>query len=234
MSENLLNKSFVEDFAEDMRKYYIDLPFHNFDGHVMNSVNYFNHLTEVLGRQDVDIDRNLGHLALYAHDANYHKDHIAVGHSYKEEYSAEIAKNELANRGMNSSVIDKVSQAILSTRYDITPESNLDKAVRIADVGNVMGNETEFLKNFGLIIQEAVERKVPIEYSFREYCQQVEELLSCYINPPPVFINNSGEEITLQENMSFARRNITSLSRLTVGKLVKVTGVVLPDSFKAS
>ena len=222
------DSQFESYFVERMREWHDDLPYHNFDGHVMSAIGYFESIASDLRTKDVHIDRRLGRLSLFAHDAGYHEDHTAEGYGTKEEYSAAIAEAELNDMGMAHGEIEIVRGAILATHFQAAAETNLEKAVRLADIGNVSASETEFLRNMGLLIQEAAVMKVPLKETFTEHCHATQSFLNAYLNPAPTFTASDGSEVQLDRHMSFVN-NIKRLGSLPLGTLLRASeNIIIP------
>ena len=215
-------EQFELEFADAMREKHSDLPYHNFEGHVLSAVDYFEDIVDDLESKGVVINRHFGRLALYGHDAGFEEDHDMHGLSTKEEYASEIRKAKLAEMGMADSSITTISSAILATHYQAEPETNLEKAVRLADIGNVSADEREFLRNMGLLIQESIVLRTPLTDTFAEHCQRTQSFLQAYLNPAPAFTAESGEVVQLDRHMSFVN-NIARLSALSLAKLVNVS-----------
>jgi hypothetical protein len=215
---------FEADFAERIAECYSDLPYHNFEGHIMSSVGYFESIADDLESKHVLLDRHLCRIILLAHDAGYHEDHTALGYKTKEAYSADIATKVLADMGMERSKIEIVRSGIESTRYgyDKTKLTNLQKAVRLADIGNVSADEKEFLRNMGLLIQEAAVMKVPITTTFDEYRHATKSFLSAYLESAQTFVAEDGSEVQLDRHMSFIN-NITRLSSRSLATLIEAS-----------
>lgn len=215
----ICEREFEEVFAQRMAEHYTDLPYHNFNGHVLSAIGYFESIADDLDAKKVPIDRHLGRLSILAHDAGYHKDHKVLGYDTKEAYSADIARVELSDMQLENPKIAIVSSAIEATHLNAEPGTNLEKAVRLADIGNVSANEIEFLRNMGLLIQEASVMKVPLKETFAEHCQATQNFLKAYIEPAPTFTSIDGTEVQLDRHMAF----INNIARLGSLSLIKLT-----------
>ena len=98
------------------------------------------------------------------------------------------------------------------------PKTNTEKAVRLADVGNVFADEKEFIRNFGLLLMEAYELKQPIAETIEDHTRRTVGFLESYIMPAPKFTSRDGSEVEF--DITSGRSNLRSLSRLTIPRLV--------------
>jgi hypothetical protein len=104
-------------------QYYSDYRYHNFPGHVTQTMEDFVAIREWLAQQGIPIDEDLGLIALGYHDANFHLDEKKAGFSTKEEYSAWLARKDMRELGASNHTIRIVSSAIIKTTFNETPEN---------------------------------------------------------------------------------------------------------------
>ncbi len=203
-------------------------PYHNYDGHVVSALGYFESIAEDLAKKEVYLNIEDGRLAIMGHDAGFHEDHLALGYRAKEEHAADITREELADLGVDKPRIDIISGAILTTEVGVIPVSNLEKAVRLADIGNVSADEKEFLRNKVLLLREAHKRGLSFTETFEQDCQNTMNFLNAYIEPAPLFVTANGDEVMLDRQMAF-RKNVAKLGTLTLAKLLEKTNMTLPN-----
>ncbi len=106
-------------------------------------------------------DHEAAILAAWFHDTGYTE--MVEGH---EERSAQLAEKFLTAEGYPKDRIEKVTQAILSTRMPQTPESMLDAVVCDADISHI-GRKGFFRKSDLMRIE--FERRTGNKYSRRDW-----------------------------------------------------------------
>ncbi len=210
------------------------LPYHNYDDHVVRAKGYFNQIVERLREKDVDVDILAGIVGLDYHDAGFYVPISEHGLPTKEAYSAGIAVNDLESLRIRDDAIEVVHDAILATHVSAEPKTNTEKAVRLADVGNVFADEEEFLRNFVLLLREAYELGQPIAETIEDHCRRTTGFLETYIMPAPTFIARDGSEVEF--DIVAGQRNLRAISRLTVARVVAQlpTAKILPISWLPS
>lgn len=157
---------------------YSDLPYHNFE-HATSAAATGQKICRQCQDEEIQINPKVVYIALLFHDAGYHEDHLALGFTTKEEYSAHLARQYLSRRKYPKKFIDKVEQAILSTHKDATPVSNEDKAVRLADVANVGASYNAFIANSRRFYREVELLSGPI--SWEKFVEISNQVLGCYL-----------------------------------------------------
>ncbi len=194
------------------------LPYHNYDGHVVKTKQYFSEFTEMLADVNVEIDHATGLAALEWHDAGYHLPHLEYGFESKEELSATIAKKDLAKLGVKRSHILPVVSAILATEAKVEPVTNTEKAVKLADMGNVFATEVEFFQNFLALIHEAHELGRPLPERFTDHCQRTRVYIESHIVSSATFVDRDGSEVSL--DLSKVQNNMRKLGQMTFGRVL--------------
>ncbi|MFP6682803.1 MAG: hypothetical protein VCB07_11450, partial [Gammaproteobacteria bacterium] len=126
--------------------YSAELRYHNFQ-HAIDTIRAAEHITTTCIEEGIRVNHRVVYFALLFHDAGFREDHLALGFSTKEAYSAELAANRLGERGESQIVIEKVVAAILSTHKDASFVTVEQKAVRAADLSSLAANYDVFLKN---------------------------------------------------------------------------------------
>ena len=222
----LIDEPVVEQVSLLAPNYYsARLPYHNFE-HVLATLEHFENICDRLLERDVYINRNIGRVAIYMHDAGFDIDHIAEGFDTKEEHSAHLSSIVLQNLGVQDTEIERVNKAIIDgTTVTKQPKNNLEKAVRYADLGNVYGRSyVDFVKNFMLLQKESVVMRKPLAESFEDQRELSLGFLTKYL-VPMTFKTDSGDVIELPEDLNYAERNMVNLSKSTVKGLAKLPGV---------
>jgi len=126
--------------------YSAELTYHNFQ-HAIDTIRAAEHITARCIEEGIRVDHRVVYFALLFHDAGFREDHLALGFSTKEAYSAELAANRLGERGESQRIINKVVAAILSTHKDASFITVEQKAVRAADLSGLAADYEVFLKN---------------------------------------------------------------------------------------
>jgi hypothetical protein len=196
-------------------QYYTNFPYHNYDGHVRQTYRDFEVIYDWLDAHGIPIDFDEGIIGLAYHDAGFHKDHKALGFDTKEEYAKSIAQRDLNKFGAPKRVINTVGGIILATTANLEPKTNLEKAVRLADVGNVSGDPTTFLYNTYLLMQEAVRRGLPIPETIEQFCSSSQSFLELYFKNSVEF-EHKGKVVKYEPMTGIAQRNIRTLGQMTV------------------
>ena len=211
---NVSNK-LMRAVAHEAPQFYTSLPYHNY-GHIEEAETHFDTIHHKLTPLDVDIDYRLGCIAIKLHDAGFHEDHTAFGFSTKEDYSAALAADLLTAHGASDDIVEAVQGGIRATHCSAVPTTNLDKAVRMADIGNVFGDKITFMSNFILLTQEAIVMGAPVADSFSAQCLRSKTFLESYLKDPVTFTTKNGSEITLETEFSRATCNLSALGHLTI------------------
>lgn len=130
-----------------LRFYDASLPYHNF-GHIQDCLAAAEAIFGRCRKRSLKVDKRIVRWALLFHDAGYQEDHRRKGFSDKEEYSAHIAGECLAEQGASAGHIGLVQQAIRATRrgavVPLTPEI---QAVRAADLAQLPAEYAVFKAN---------------------------------------------------------------------------------------
>lgn len=200
------------------------LPYHNCDGHVNRVLQDFDRIADELALKNVVVDSIAGSVGIIYHDAGFHVPVSEHGYPTKEAFSAHLAEIDFTSLGIFKKEIVVVKNIIGATHVSTTPKTNTEKAVRLADVGNVFGDELEFFRNFILLIREAHELGQPIADTLKEHCERTTGFLQSYIMPAPKFEAIDGSIV--EYDIAAGQRNLRAISRLTLAKVI----AQLPDS----
>ena len=171
--------------------YSAELTYHNFQ-HAIDTIRAAEHITTTCIEEGIRVNHRVVYFALLFHDAGFLEDHLALGFSTKEAYSAELAANRLGERGESQITIEKVVAAILSTHKDASFVTVEQKAVRAAALSSLAANYDVFLKNstdlkaeYELINDTSISRRSwvdSVRKSVQVYLAQEIRLTSDYVN----------------------------------------------------
>ncbi len=168
------------DVVAAARKYYTDLPYHNFQ-HIQNALDFAETLLDRCRKYSIPVDDDIVRLAIYFHDAGYHHDHKAKGFESKEAYSASIAEEELENLGYSEDAIQKVRQCILATKPDIELETPEQKIVRAADLAHI-GTEYRKFRENSLQLREEHKQLHGEQLSHEDWVSSVKDTITFYLD----------------------------------------------------
>ena len=129
--------------------YSAELAYHNFQ-HAIDTILAADNIIERCIEEGIRVDGRVVYFALLFHDAGFRDDHLELGFSTKEAYSAGLAVNRLIKRGEPQKTIDKVVSAILSTHKDAAFVTVGQKAVRAADYGIFLQNSVNLKSEYEL------------------------------------------------------------------------------------
>jgi hypothetical protein len=203
-------------------------PYHNFYGHVTQTFRDFTHIYHWLEDKGITLNYDLGIIALAYHDANFHLNEKAAGFETKEAYSAHIAGVDLQQFGANRYEVRTVKSAIIATTASESPKTNLEKAVRLADVGNVSGDPTTFLHNTYLLITESIKRGLSLPETFEVFRENSQGFLNMYYKNPIEFTQN-GRTVTY-EPIKDGQKNIQRLGKISLIEFIDIVHKVEPTA----
>ena len=219
------------------------LDYHNFDYHVQGVINYAHRDHADLSEKGVkDINLNTLIFLLLYHDSWYHLNHRAHGYEYKEDISREEAGIQARKLGKSKQIVELVDGGVDATRAGVIPATNLQKASRAADMGNVNDTFPEFAGGFFRVTKEQaksikLDLGIPaVKNTFRKQVESASPFLYSLVSPPPEFINEEGEVVTLSRHNGFVS-NIQRINRLSLSGVVKAAPVVtslIPEVWKTS
>ena len=129
--------------------YSAELAYHNFQ-HAIDTILAADNIIERCIEEGIRVDGRVVYFALLFHNAGFRDDHLELGFSTKEAYSAGLAVNRLIKRGEPQKTIDKVVSAILSTHKDAAFVTVGQKAVRAADYGIFLQNSVNLKSEYEL------------------------------------------------------------------------------------
>ena len=129
--------------------YSAELAYHNFQ-HAIDTILAADNIIERCIEEGIRVDGRVVYFALLFHDAGFRDDHLKLGFSTKEAYSAGLAVNRLIKGGEPQKTIDKVVSAILSTHKDAAFVTVGQKAVRAADYGIFLQNSVNLKSEYEL------------------------------------------------------------------------------------
>jgi predicted metal-dependent HD superfamily phosphohydrolase len=138
---------------EVVAKHYGELDYHNFE-HALDVVYKCRGLVVKCRAYNVSVDERMLVLAALFHDAGYHNNHEEQGFESKEEYSADIAEQELSRLGLDEELIQAVKDCIIATHRNKPFETAEQKVLRAADLSGLAGSYEDFLANNRLLKKE--------------------------------------------------------------------------------
>ncbi|MBT6691598.1 HD domain-containing protein [Candidatus Parcubacteria bacterium] len=168
------------DVQKVVGRHYENLPYHNFQ-HALNVVAECQKLVEKCKTYDVQVDEQVVILAALFHDAGYHQDHEEQGFESKEEYSADIAEQELNRLGLETGVINLVKECIIATHRNKPFVLVEQKVLRAADLAGLAGSYEDFLYNNEILKQE-LEEVHQQEIGDEEWKDVVASLIKFYLS----------------------------------------------------
>ena len=175
--------------------YSAELPYHNFQ-HAIDTIRAANNIIGRCIEEGIRVDDRVVYFALLFHDAGFRDDHVALGFSTKEAYSADLATNRLIKRGESKRTTDKVVAAILSTHKDASFITVEQKAVRAADLSGLAADYEIFLQNTANLKAE-FELFGDTKLSWGEWVKIASETIRFYLSQEirltSYFVNEHGE-----------------------------------------
>lgn len=135
----------IEDIA---KKHYSPLPYHNFQ-HALAVRKYALKLVRRCKKYHIPVDQEVVEIAALFHDAGYEK-----VKNKKEEYSCQIAKQELSKLKYSKKIITQVKKTILATKPDYPLKTNEQKILRAADLSSFAASYQQFYNNSKKIEKE--------------------------------------------------------------------------------
>ena len=171
------------------------LPYHNF-GHALTVTAAGEEIVRRCHQEGIRIEDDVVYYALLFHDAGYHEDHLALGYASKEAYSAQLARDMLAEFGIGPSKIAKVAAAIMSTMRDASFRTTEQKAVRAADLSGLAADYPTFLHNSRLLRRE-IEILTGKPLTWSAWVAQVARTMQFYLGQEirltSYYVNDQGE-----------------------------------------
>ena len=123
------------------------LPYHNFD-HIRSALQVAEDIMARCRSRRQTLDEAAVYYAILFHDAGFREDHRQKGFTYKEEYSAHLARQALTTAKVASGTMDKACEAIRGTRrgFDRKPGPET-QVVRAADLAQLAAPYLAFKLN---------------------------------------------------------------------------------------
>ena len=175
--------------------YDAELAYHNFQ-HVIDTIRAADNIIGRCIEEGIRVDHRVVYFALLFHDAGFRDDHVALGFSTKEDYSADLAADRLGLRGESPKTIEKVVAAILSTHKDANFVTAEQKAVRAADLSGLAADYAIFQQNFANLKAE-YELFNATNLNWSSWVQIASKTISFYlaqeIRLTSYFVNEHGE-----------------------------------------
>lgn len=146
-------KTEIPYILESAEKYYSDLEYHNFEGHILGSIIAGRRLANRCEDAGISIDIKIVDGILAYHDANVHKNLPKKFKTY-ERYSASIARRELPKLNYSNEQFKKCSKGIIETTYGIKPTFIESAITKRADISNIGEDYKTFINNGIKILKE--------------------------------------------------------------------------------
>jgi hypothetical protein len=185
------------------------MPYHSFN-HVLGTLAAGAVLVERCLKEGVPINGEVVYYALLFHDAGYHENHVSMGFTSKEEYSAHLAVQCLRAEAIPEDTINRVVAAILSTQRDAQFTTNEEKAVRAADLAGLASDYETFRSNVEKLHQEC-EMLTGRRVAWDEWKTSVKETISFYLSQE---IRLTQSDASVDSAAIFHARANQNLSRL--------------------
>jgi hypothetical protein len=166
------------------KKHYFALPYHNWDGHVMDVLQNGLVLIDRCEKYAVPVRRQAVGLGIIYHDSDYAIDHDAKGFKSKESLSAFVMQEDMKQEPFASLINKKdvkiATVAILGTAYDVFPQTIEAKVLRASDLMGLMGPYDLFLEH-SLNIKKEIEYLQKRKLAKEEYALHVAILLTGFL-----------------------------------------------------
>jgi HD superfamily phosphodiesterase len=148
---------------ESAEKQYIDLPYHNFS-HAKATLWEAMRLADACEKNGVSVNRKALAAAALFHDAGFHLDSKALGHSSQEDLSIDIFAEEAgAKYGFTIAESITAIEAIKATECGIKPVTLEQKILVRADLANVFSDTRTFLaSSYKLYMENQGSNKLPV------------------------------------------------------------------------
>jgi hypothetical protein len=185
------------------------MPYHSFN-HVLGTLAAGAVLVERCLKEGVPINGEVVYYALLFHDAGYHENHVSMGFTSKEAYSAHLAVQRLRAEAIPEDTINRVVAAILSTQRDAQFTTNEEKAVRAADLAGLASDYETFRSNVEKLHQEC-EILTGRRVAWDEWKTSVKETISFYLSQE---IRLTQSDSSVDSAAIFHARANQNLSRL--------------------
>lgn len=164
-SRLMLDSRQVQEFTRAARKHYSpQLPYHNWDNHVLETIAGVEVIAKKLRAKGVRVAMGALTVAAAWHDAGYYEKN--TGYATKEAYSAALLEDYLFGKGVSDYERDVMRRAILATWHGHKELRKPDELIlHRADIANLGGPTDAFLAHNVHIWQEhAVLNDAPISW----------------------------------------------------------------------
>ena len=198
----------TESVEETASRYYVEIPFHNFD-HIKDTLRYAEGVMEECEKEGVAVNKEVVRKALLFHDAGYQENNKYKGFATREEYSASIAEKELEKAGYSLEFIEDVKKAIMSTLKNGKFSTNEQKLVRMADISNMVGEYEKFL-DYNISLKKEIKYTSNENYSWNEWKKATKDNMEFYMNQAEtIAVIDSRDENGKTEFYNGFRQNLT-------------------------
>ena len=208
------------------QQYYVGLPYHNWEGHVISMLAYEQREIPKIKLLGVSINDELVSDATYWHDANFHLKPQEYGFDTKEDHSADLAVKNLAIIGRGDIYIDGVKKLIEVTkpgalRDDKTNELVNEKTLIVeSDIHNLSKPGSVCIKNALDLADEALKLGNNLAVSAEIYFKSSANfLLEQYLASPLRYITDDGHIIERGMSNRKLLRGAIKIGEATVEKI---------------
>lgn len=185
----------LDEIAASAKQYYHELPYHNWDEHIMGCYPKAQDLCNQCEEHDINPDRFVVGAAFLLHDTGIAKPEVMKFGSH-EAYSAQIADELLSQHDVTRETIEAVRTCIMGTKLGEPCPTLESKIVRRADLANVAGSYKEFVFSTFKLMEEA-HKLGTVQTSFSEWRKNTRAVLNGYLAEDlvlgPFDINEDGK-----------------------------------------
>ena len=168
-------KLIKKDLLREVKKYYTNLPYHNYK----HALKVLKNARKIMTRVNKKFNKDVIEQAILFHDAGYHLNHKKKGFKNKEELAADIAKEVLTKFNYHIRHIKKVMRCIIATNINSKSKSIEEKIVRAADVADMISYKN-FLKNDEKLIKE-YEKLHNVKVDINKWKKTQEKIIKQYL-----------------------------------------------------
>jgi len=184
--------------AKAAQKHYNpQLPYHNWN-HVEETVSASQTISRNCLMSGKKVNFSLVTHCLFFHDAGYGEDQTLLGFETKEEYSAQIARDELKTFKLSQNYIDLVAKGVLSTNRDAPFITVEEMIIRASDLAGLAGSYEKFY-DANQRLKKETEMLTGKKISNIEWKEMSEKIINFYLSQDihltNNYNNNRGESI---------------------------------------
>ena len=140
-----------EILEERAKNHYVDLPYHNWENHILPVFDFAMHLCKRCEDYGYVIRVYTVKISAREHDTCYHENHEEKGFKTKEEYSAWVARNDIFSVGFPEHIAEYLAKDVEGCIIGTDPQKKLktieQMIVAAADLFNLSGDYEKFIEN---------------------------------------------------------------------------------------